>query len=131
MLLFLNDIAGSEVLVILAFILMFFGSKSIPGIAQTMGKTIRQIKDASDELKHEIKKSGADMKKDLNLEGLINETVTEIQRPLDQYVDELEDAVKYEAPKQLTPTSDSFNGDSTSESVSNSSKGDSISKSID
>jgi sec-independent protein translocase protein TatA len=107
MLLFLNDIAGSEVLVILAFILMFFGSKSIPGIAQTMGKTIRQIKDASDELKHEIKKSGADMKKDLNLEGLINDTVNDIQRPLDQYVEELEDAVKYEVPKQIPVIDDS------------------------
>jgi sec-independent protein translocase protein TatA len=107
MLLFLNDIAGSEVLVILAFVLMFFGSKSIPGIAQTMGKTIRQIKDASDELKHEIKKSGADMKKDLNLEGLINDTVNDIQRPLDQYVEELEDAVKYEVPKQIPVIDDS------------------------
>jgi len=95
MLLFLNDIAGSEVLVILVFILIFFGSKSIPGIAQTMGKTIRQIKDASNELQSEIKKSGADIKKDLNLTGLIQETATDIQRPLDQYVSDLDDAVKF------------------------------------
>ena len=131
MLLFLNDIAGSEVLVILAFILMFFGSKSIPGIAQTMGKTIRQIKDASDELKHEIKKSGADMKKDLNLEGLIQDTVDDIQRPLDQYVDELEDAVKYEAPKQIQPITNSTEGDSTAASPLHSSEGDPIPTSKD
>lgn len=99
MLLFLNDIAGSEVLVILIFILMFFGSKSIPGIARTMGKTIRQIKDASSELQHEIKKSGADMKKDLNLQGLFEETARDVRQPLDQYVSDLEDAVKYEPPK--------------------------------
>jgi sec-independent protein translocase protein TatA len=99
MLLFLNDIAGSEILVILIFILMFFGSKSIPGIARTMGKTIRQIKDASSELQHEIKKSGADMKKDLNLQGLFEDTARDIRQPLDQYVSDLEDAVKYEAPK--------------------------------
>lgn len=99
MLLFLNDIAGSEVLVILIFILMFFGSKSIPGIARTMGKTIRQIKDASSELQHEIKKSGADMKKDLNLTGLFEETARDVRQPLDQYVADLEDAVKYEPPK--------------------------------
>jgi sec-independent protein translocase protein TatA len=99
MLLFLNDIAGSEVLVILVFILIFFGSKSIPGIAQTMGRTIRQIKDASNELQSEIKKSGADIKKDLNLTGLIQETATEIQRPLDQYASDLDDAVKYTPPR--------------------------------
>jgi sec-independent protein translocase protein TatA len=110
MLLFLNDIAGSEVLVILVFILIFFGSKSIPGIAQTMGRTIRQIKDASNELQSEIKKSGADIKKDLNLTGLIQETASEIQRPLDQYASDLDDAVKYTPPRntQLPQTADSL-----------------------
>lgn|SRR5574343_1289331 len=108
MLLFLNDIAGSEVLVILVFILIFFGSKSIPGIAQTLGKTIRQIKEASNELQTEIKKSGAEMKKELNLDGLIQETAQDIQRPLDQYAADLEDAVKFTPPRNsqipVTPT---------------------------
>ncbi len=95
MLLFLNDIAGTEILVILVFILMFFGSKSIPGIARTMGKTIRQIKEASNDLQHEIKKSGMDIKKDLNLTGLIAETKNDIQQPLDQYVSDLENAIEF------------------------------------
>jgi sec-independent protein translocase protein TatA len=96
MLLFLNDIAGSEVLVILAFILMFFGSKSIPGIARSMGSTIRQIKEASNDLQNEIKKSGADMKNELNLRSLLDDTVEDLKAPLDQYVSDLEDAVQYE-----------------------------------
>jgi sec-independent protein translocase protein TatA len=100
MLLFLNDIAGSEVLVILAFILMFFGSKSIPGIARTMGSTIRQIKEASSELQNEIKKSGADMKNELNLRSLLDDTAAELKAPLDQYVSDLEDAVQYEPVKK-------------------------------
>lgn len=100
MLLFLNDIAGSEVLVILAFILMFFGSKSIPGIARSMGSTIRQIKEASNDLQNEIKKSGADMKNELNLRRLLDDTVEDIKAPLDQYVSDLEDAVQYEPIKK-------------------------------
>jgi sec-independent protein translocase protein TatA len=100
MLLFLNDIAGSEVLVILAFILMFFGSKSIPGIARTMGSTIRQIKEASSELQNEIKKSGADMKNELNLRSFLDDTAAELKAPLDQYVSDLEDAVQYEPIKK-------------------------------
>lgn len=100
MLLFLNDIAGSEVLVILAFILMFFGSKSIPGIARSMGSTIRQIKEASNDLQNEIKKSGADMKNELNLRSLLDDTVEDIKAPLDQYVSDLEDAVQYEPIKK-------------------------------
>lgn len=84
MLLFLNDIGGSEVVLILVFILIFFGSKSIPGIAQTLGKTMRQIKDASQDVQNEIKKSGLDIKKDLNLTGIIRETADDIRKPLDQ-----------------------------------------------
>lgn len=107
MLLFLNDIAGSEILLILVFILMFFGSKSIPGIARTMGKTIRQIKDASQEVQNEIKKSGMDIKKDLNLTGIINETADDIRKPMDQMaidVDEAMNSVRkpYTPPKQVT-----------------------------
>jgi sec-independent protein translocase protein TatA len=71
MILFLSDVAGSEVVLILLFILMFFGSKSIPGIAKTMGRTMRQIKDASQDLQNEIKKSGVDIKNDLNLNRMI------------------------------------------------------------
>lgn len=107
MVLFLNDIAGSEILLILLVVLMLFGSKSIPSIAQTLGKTIRQIKDASNDLQHEIKKSGMDIKNELNLEGLIQDTSQEIQRPLDQYVSEINEAVEYTPPAKDTPKIDS------------------------
>lgn len=106
MLLFFNDVSGSEILLILVFILMFFGSKSIPGIARTMGRTIRQIKDASSELQDEIKKSGVDMKKDLNLSGILKETEQEIQRPLDQFADDLDRSVRFDPPRHthIPPT---------------------------
>jgi Sec-independent protein translocase protein TatA len=101
MLLFLNDIAGSEVLLILVFILIFFGSKSIPGIAKTFGKTIYQIKQASSDLQDEIKKSGMDIKKDLNLTKMIQETTEEIQRPLDQQMVEMENIINYNPPPKV------------------------------
>jgi sec-independent protein translocase protein TatA len=104
MLLFFNDVSGSEVLVILIFILMFFGSKSIPGIARTFGRTIRQIKDASSELQDEIRKSGVDVKKDLNLTGLIKESTTELAQPLDQMASDLDQSVRFEPiKKQVDP----------------------------
>ena len=102
MLLFLNDIAGSEVLLILVFILMFFGSKSIPGIAKSFGKTMYQIKQASNDLQDEIKKSGVDIKKDLNLTAILKETTEEIQRPLDQQMVEMENIINY-SPSKPTP----------------------------
>ena len=101
MILILNDVAGSEILLILVFVLIFFGSKSIPSLAKTMGKAIRQIKDASSEIQHEIKKSGAEMKKDLNLSGILEETAEDIKRPLDQMAIDIDNAVKYEPKRKV------------------------------
>lgn len=98
MLLFLNDIAGSEVLLILVFILIFFGSKSIPSIAKTFGKTIYQIRQASSDLQNEIKKSGLDIKKDLNIREQIKDITDDVQRPLDQQMVEMENIVNYNPP---------------------------------
>ena len=102
MLLFLNDVSGSEILLILVFILIFFGSKSIPGIARTMGRTIRQIKDASNDMQNEIRKSTGDFKKDLNLKSLIQDAGDELKRPMDQMAHDLDDAVKYSPPRPTT-----------------------------
>lgn len=100
MFLFLNDVSGSEVLLILVFILIFFGSKSIPGIARTVGRTMRQIQDATSDIKSEITKSAGDYKKDLNLDGIFRETAEEIKKPLDQMVDDLDHSIKYTPPRK-------------------------------
>lgn len=99
MVLIFNDIAGSEVLLILAFILIFFGSKSIPTLARTLGKTMRQIKEASSDIQNEIKKSSGDIKKDLNLTGILQDTAEDIKRPLDQMAVDLDNSIKYQ-PKR-------------------------------
>jgi sec-independent protein translocase protein TatA len=116
MLLFLNDIAGSEILLILVFILIFFGSKSIPGIARTMGKTIRQIKDASQEVQNEIKKSGMNIKKDMDLSSLIRETADDIRKPLDQMAVDVNEAMEstskpYSTPRQLPKKEETSEGE--------------------
>jgi|TARA_R110001592_G_scaffold307299_1_gene580495 sec-independent protein translocase protein TatA len=60
-LLFLN-ISGGEIFIIFAFVLVFFGSKKIPGFARSMGKVMRQVKNASDEVKRNIEDSANDIK---------------------------------------------------------------------
>ncbi len=50
---FLN-IGGSELILILAVILLLFGGKKLPELARGLGQGIRNFKDASEGVKREI-----------------------------------------------------------------------------
>lgn len=54
---------GWELIVIILFVIIFFGAKKIPEIARGMGKGIREFKDATKEIKNEIEE-GADDSRD-------------------------------------------------------------------
>lgn len=56
--LFLGDIGGSEVVLIMVAILVFFGADKIPELARGLGKGIREFKDASTEIRREFEQSG-------------------------------------------------------------------------
>ncbi len=71
----LFDVSGGEFLVILLFILMFFGSKSIPDLARGLGKGYRQLKDASNSIKREIQSSSGE--------------IGSLKRPLDQHLEDI------------------------------------------
>ena len=64
-LLFLGLSAGSIFVIVIA-ILLLFGSKELPNIARTLGKGIREIKNATSEIQNEVTKSAkTDSLKDL------------------------------------------------------------------
>lgn len=98
--LFLNDIGGSEIVLIMLVVLMFFGSKSIPGIAKTLGRTLYEFRNATSELQNEIKKSGFDMKNELNIENIIKEKADTVLEPMDQVFSDIENTVHYGATTQ-------------------------------
>lgn len=102
--LFLNDVSGSEIVVIFLFILIFFGSKSIPGIAKTLGKGLYQIRNATSEIQNEIKKSGVDIGKDVNLKNILIEKQEELVGPMDQIYSEIENTIHYDNKTNIKPT---------------------------
>lgn len=57
LLLFIGGLGGTEVLLILAVVLIFFGPKKIPELARGLGRGIREFKDATKEIKNEIEES--------------------------------------------------------------------------
>lgn len=50
-------ISGPEIMVIMLIVVMVFGADKIPEIARGLGKGIRQVKDATNDIKKEIKDS--------------------------------------------------------------------------
>ena len=54
----IGNIGWTEFLVILAIALIFFGPRRLPGIAQTIGKSLREFQKALNEVKSEIAQAG-------------------------------------------------------------------------
>ena len=97
--LFLNDIGTSEVVFILAAVLMLFGAKSIPSLAKNLGRGMREIKTASDDIKRDIQKSAMDMKRDMNIPNLdlmkdSNKLMDKINNPVKEIGKSISEAAK-------------------------------------
>lgn len=56
-LVFIGGLGGTEVILILAAILLLFGAKRIPELAKGLGRGIREFKDATNEIKSDIEGS--------------------------------------------------------------------------
>ena len=53
-LLFLGNLGGTEIFVIVFVILLFFGAKKLPELARGLGKGIREFNDAKNNVKKEL-----------------------------------------------------------------------------
>lgn len=84
-------IGGSEIFLILIVILMLFGSDKIPEIARTLGKGMAQLKNATNEIKHEIQKgteeNGLDMK---SLTGGISDEIASAKQSMTNSINPVE-----------------------------------------
>ncbi len=100
-----EDIAMSEIVVIMLVVLLFFGAKSIPGIAKTLGRTLYEFRNAQSELQREIQKSGMDIKKDMNFSELLKETAEDIRQPLDQVSTEINNTMEFKGSSSSDVTS--------------------------
>lgn len=75
--LFLN-LGGGEVILIVFVILLLFGGKGIPNIARTLGKGMREFKDAANGLQKDIQQSTG------GITDQVNEHIQEIKKEIDK-----------------------------------------------
>ncbi len=92
-------IGGGELFVIIAVVLMLFGSDKIPDIARGLAKGLAQIKNATNDIKHEITKSVEESKIIDDLKETVQ--VDELKKSVG--IDELKESINVD---QFNPLSD-------------------------
>jgi len=75
--LFLN-LGGGEVILIIFVILLLFGGKGLPNIARTLGKGVREFKDAASGLQKDIRESTG------GITEQVNEQIQEIKKEIEK-----------------------------------------------
>jgi sec-independent protein translocase protein TatA len=76
-------ISGQEIFVILVIVVMLFGANKIPEIARGLGKGMRQIKDATNDIKKEINESAQKQGIDTDLAGDIQKEINQVKDNID------------------------------------------------
>ena len=77
-------ISGPEIFIIILIVVMLFGADKIPEIARGLGKTMRQVKDATNDIKTEIKKSA-------DKQGIDTEFTRDIKDGISKVKDNIDD----------------------------------------
>ena len=76
-------ISGPEIMVIMLIVVMVFGADKIPEIARGLGKGMRQVKDATNDIKKEIKDSSDKTKIDTDVAKDINKEINAVKDDID------------------------------------------------
>ncbi|WP_298239328.1 twin-arginine translocase TatA/TatE family subunit [uncultured Algibacter sp.] len=77
-------ISGGEIAFILFIAIMVFGADKLPEIARGLGKGMRTLKDATNDIKHEITKTA-------EKNGLDTSVTSDVKKELNKVKEDLED----------------------------------------
>lgn len=78
-------ISGAEIAFILFIVVMIFGADKIPDIAKGLGKGMRTLKDATNDIKHEISKSAENQGIDTDIVKDVNEEISKVKDNIEDF----------------------------------------------
>jgi len=78
-------ISGAEIFVVLVLAVMLFGADKIPEIARGLGKGMRQVKDATNDIKREINTSAKDANLDIDAVADIKKKANKVRDNFDDF----------------------------------------------
>ncbi|HBY70567.1 MAG: twin-arginine translocase TatA/TatE family subunit [Flavobacteriaceae bacterium] len=77
-------ISGTEIVFILFIVLLVFGADKVPEIARGLGKGMRQLKDATNDIKSEITKSAEKQGLDIDITKDVREEIDKVKEDVDE-----------------------------------------------
>ena len=78
-------ISGPEIFVILLIVVMVFGADKLPEIARGLGKGMRQVKDATNDIKREIKNSAEKHDIDIDVAAKVRNEINKVKDNVDDF----------------------------------------------
>ena len=87
-------ISGGEIFFIMFIVVMVFGADKIPGIAKGLGKGMRQLKDATEDIKQEIQKSA-------DKQGIDTSFVSDIKKDIDDVKNNVSNSIGTDIKKEI------------------------------
>jgi len=76
-------IGGPELFVVVLIVVMLFGADKIPEIARTLGRGMRQVKDATNDIKREINNSAEKEGIDTSVVKDLNKEIKDVKENID------------------------------------------------
>jgi sec-independent protein translocase protein TatA len=87
-------ISGPEIFVILLIVVMLFGADKIPEIARGLGKTMRQVKDATNDIKKEINDSAKKQGLDTDFTRELKDGMKKVRNTVQDNIDDITGPIK-------------------------------------
>lgn len=87
-------ISGGEIFFIMFIVVMVFGADKIPDIARGLGKGMRQLKDATEDIKKEIQKSA-------DKQGIDTSFVTDLKKDFDNVKENISSGITKDLTKEI------------------------------
>lgn len=87
-------ISGAEIVFILFVVVLIFGADKLPEIARGLGKGMRQLRDATDDVKREIQKSAEKHGIDTDVTQDIQNELNDVKNTVDDVTGTVKRSIK-------------------------------------
>lgn len=81
---YLLFISGAEIAFIIFVVIMVFGADKVPEIARGLGKGMRQIKNATNDIKSEITKSAKQQGVDVDITKDVQQEIDKVKEDIEE-----------------------------------------------